>query len=558
MKDPMQYMGLQRAFEAMIEAVVPISATVVAWIVVVRVLSAPAMSRPLTSLELTVALGCCAAVTGWAVSRQFFMLRQRRLWVLLLASLAITALVLFGVSGLTRGKFATWCADEAGGELVPATEFVQPASGINACRVGGVPGNPYLPGVVFRASWPGSPTPWLWAFSLGVAAVSTLALRDRRLLGSRMAARLYRRLLLAPAAGSGSAAGKPKPEMGKIQACANATLWGELCGQLYSTKKEFLPGEACVRCYQPFRRADQMLTFRVVTLFSKSIDVLNGLERLDTVSWSRGEPMPPDARISGAERWVDLGRIQVPDVITVAQALALIQEMLPGWESDADPRKKTAIKIAQESASRVSAWIWLGPVAQRLTYARPSRRALLAIGPTRLRDLAAAGGEELTLQLDVGLVPLEMRVGFKKTFLEEGRAAEAQNSKVDMWIPVSPGKLPPDQAGLWVPRIEGAAMRAWLSTERLRREEERGTSVPLPYEIFVRRQAEDEGNGEIRVPRPGTLDFVRMPLDQHGQEPTMIRSVGASIAEWEWLEWQQIQLLRRECLVLVSSDGRRS
>jgi len=127
-----------------------------------------------------------------------------------------------------------------------------------------------------------------------------------------------------------------------------------------------------------------------------------------------------------------------------------------------------------------------------------------------------------------------------------------------MWIPVSPGKLPKDQAGMWVPRIEGAAMRAWLSTERLRPAEERGTSVPLPYEIFVRRVAEEEGDGNIRVPRPGSLDFVRMPLDRHGQEPTMIRSVGASIAEWEWLEWQQIQLLRQESLVLVEDGGRRT
>ena len=554
----MQFMGLQRAFEAIIEAIIPLSLTVAAWYLAAKVLSAPAMARPLTSIELTVLLGACSAVTGWAIARQFFMLRQRRLFVLVLASIAVTALVVFGVSGATRGSFATWCAEAAGGEMVEASEFVEPGTGRNACRVGGVPGNPYLPGVVFRTRWPGSPTPWLWAFSLGTAAIASLAFRDKRLRGSRLGAKLYKRLLLAPATGSGSAAGKPKPEVGKVQACANATLWGELCGQLYSAKKEFLPGEPCVRCYQPFRRAEQMLTFRVVTLFSKSIDVLNGLERLDTVSWSRGEPMPPDARISGAERWVELGHIQVPDVLSVAQALALVQEMLPEWETDADARKKTAIRIASESGSRVSCWLWMGPVAQRLTYARPSRRAMLAIGPTRLRDLVAAGGEELTLQLDVGLVPLEMRVGFKKSFLEEGRAPEAQNSKVDMWIPVSPGKLPKDQAGMWVPRIEGAAMRAWLSTERLRPAEERGTSVPLPYEIFVRRVADEDGNGDIRVPRPGSLDFVRMPLDRHGQEPTMIRSVGASIAEWEWLEWQQIQLLRQECLVLVETGGRRT
>ena len=318
----MQFMGLQRAFEALIEAIIPLTLMVATWYLAAKVLSAPAMARPLTSLELTVLLGACSAVTGWAITRQFFMLRQRRLFILVLASIAVTALIVFGVSGSTRRSFAGWCADTAGGELVGATEFVEPGAGLNACRVGGVPGNPYLPGVVFRTRWPGSPTPWLWGFSLGMAAVASLAFRDKRLLGSRLGSKLYRRLLLAPATGSGSAAGKPKPEAGKVQACANATLWGELCGQLYSAKKEFLPGENCVRCYQPFRRAEQMLTFRVVTLFSKSIDVLNGLERLDTVSWTRGEPMPPDARISGAERWVELGHLQVPDVMSVAQTVS--------------------------------------------------------------------------------------------------------------------------------------------------------------------------------------------------------------------------------------------
>jgi len=418
--------------------------------------------------------------------------------------------------------------------------------------MGGVPGNPYLPGLIFRTSWKGWPSPGLWIFAILVGGLSSLAMRDRRIFPSRLAEKVFRRLMLAPAAGVDSAAGKPKPKVAAVQACANATMWGELCGQIYAVEKEFYEGENCARCYQTYRRAEHVLNLRVVSLFSNSIDVLNGLERMDTVSWRRDEPMPPDARLSGTERWVELGKLQVPDVLTVAQTLALVQSAMTDWGNEADERTKHALKIATESASRVSAWVWFGPIADRLTYARPTRRAILAIGPNRLRDLVPQSGEELTLQLDVGLLPLELRVGFRKTFLEEGRAAEAQNSKLDLWIPVSPRKLPKDQAGLWVPRVEGAAMRAWLSTERLRPPEERGTAAPLPYSVFKSNQA--DAPPLVTAPKQGSLDYVRMPLDRNGTEPTMIRSVGGSIAEWDWMEWEQIELLRQETLVLTEAD----
>jgi hypothetical protein len=552
--NPLQFMGLQRAKEGLIEAMVPLFAAFGGWYLLHKVLSAPAMSRPLTTLELTVLLGACSALTGWAISRQLYLLRQRRPWVILFVTMLFVAMITMLVSSASSSSFKTWCTETAVGEMVAATGFIDGSTDLDACRVGGVPGNPYLPGVVYRANWPGWPTPLLWAFMLGTGALASLALRDKRLFPSRLGEKLFRRLMLAPAAGSETAAGKPKPKAANVQACANATMWGELCGQIYAAEKEFHRGENCARCYQTYRRAQQELSFRVVTLFSDSIDVLNGLERMDTVSWGRNEPMPPDARISGQERWVELGTLRVPDVITVAQTLALAQESMGTWETDADPRTKEAIRIARGNASRVSGWIWFGPVADRLTYARPTSRSQLAIGPTRLRDIVPQGGEELTLQLDIGLLPLELRVGFRKTFLEEGRSAEAQNSKVDMWIPISPRKLPKDQAGMWVPRVEGAAMRAWLSTERLRPAEERGTSAPLPYVVY---RADEAPPDSSKGARPGSLDFVRMPLDRGRSEPTMVRAVGGSIAEWDWLEWEQIELLRQESLVLMESDGGR-
>ena len=551
MTNPLQFMGLQRAKEGLIEATVPLLAAFCGWWLLYRLLAAPAMSHPLTILEQTVLLGAASALTGWAISRQLYLLRQRRPWIILLVTVIFVGLITTLVSSSSSASFRNWCAEQAAGEVVSATAFVEGVDQRNACRVGGVPGNPYLPGLIFRASWGGWPSPGLWIFALLVGGLSSLAMRDRKMFPSRLGEKVFRRLMLAPAAGSESAAGKPKPKDAAVQACGNATMWGELCGQMYAVEKEFYSGENCVRCYQSYRRAEHLLNFRVVGLFSNSIDVLNGLERMDTVSWRRDEPMPPDARLSGTERWVELGKLQVPDVITVAQTLALVQDAMGSWGEDADERKQHALKIAAESASRVSAWIWLGPVADRLTYARPTRRSILAIGPTRLRDLVPQSGEELTLQLDVGLLPLELRVGFRKTFLEEGRAPEAQNSKLDLWIPVSPRKLPKDQAGLWVPRVEGAAMRAWLSTERLRPPEERGTAAPLPYSAYKASNA-DAAPPE-KAPRQGSLDFMRMPLDRNGTEPTMVRAVGASIAEWDWMEWGQIELLRQETLVLTEA-----
>ena len=101
---------------------------------------------------------------------------------------------------------------------------------------------------------------------------------------------------------------------------------------------------------------------------------------------------------------------------------------------------------------------------------------------------------------------------------------------------------------------EGKALRAWLSTDRLRPEGIKGVSVPLPYYAYV--SGEDPTKAK-RV-RPGSLDLVRMGHRGEGDqtEPDMHRRPGDSLSEWDWLEWEQIQLLRRECIVLVDSSGR--
>lgn len=451
--------------------------------------------------------------------------------------------------GLLDGRPLEGRAPGAPSSVVYGCEAFESAhylEGERVCRVGGVTDNSYLPGVLFRPNWDGRYNPFMLAFLGLVSLVSSLGLRDRRLKRSKMGQKLFNLLRFTSALGNDSAMGKPKPKGDNIVACTNATFWGEVCGQIYSREKAWAPGQWCSRCRQTFNPCDRYVTLKVVSLFTGDVDVLNGIERLDTVGWTRGEPIVPDARISGEERWVQLGMVKVPDIISVAQLLAIVHEQIPVWSGSSGPRVQQAASLAQRRASRVAGWFWFGTLAHRLTYARPNNRAVLGVGATRLRDILGDGGEELWLQLDIGLFPMEVRTGFLKTFVEEDRKPRADNNKVDLWIPTS---APGDQSGLWVPRIEGDALRTWLSTDSLRDDDVRGVSTPLAYWAFAGEGADE--TDLMKPPKPGTLDFVRMPLNESGMEPLMEHGVGASMAEWDWLEWEQIELLRQQALVLV-------
>lgn len=560
--DPLKSLGRWRAAEGAIELMIPLGVVGTAWFQLRGLLSAPTAARGLTPIELAVTLGAAAALTGWMASRQLFMARRRGPWGMVLLALVFTVGILGALPGWVRDGFATACEKQLKGVVLSAADLGRTEllgaldTGGTVCKVGGVPDNPYLPGTLLRPTWSGQLSPALWGWLLGVATLSSLGMRDRRVLPTAMIVKLLALLRYAPAQGSASAVGKPAIKDGKLVACANATLWGEACGQVYSAERVWLPGEWCARCSQPFRRAEREIHLKVVSLFSADVDVLNGIERIDVLGWDRGDRSRGDARPSGMERWVTLGGISLPDVITVAQALAIIHEQIPAWGGAGNDRIKNAAALATRKASRVSAWIWFGAMSHRLTYARPTNRALLAIGPMRLRDLIPEGGEEIWFQLDLGLLPLEIRYGTRKSFAEEGRPPIVQDYKADLWIPVAPPNPPKDQIGLWVPRIEGDAIRTWLSTERLRDESQPGVSIPLPYQPFGQPAGGDispEPAAPIpdRPPRPGSLDFVRQPLDRDGSEPTGERGIGDAISEWAWLEWEQIQLLRQQCLVLV-------
>lgn len=535
---PLDAIARWRASEGAVESGVPLAVVGGIWYALSGVLSAPAPGRPFSTLELAIVLGGASALAAWAVVRQAFLMSRRSPWTAFALGAFTAVAAMATVRPIARSGFDGWCADQTG-TMLEIRSFDDAISPV--CSIGALPGNTYLPGTLVHPAWSGAAPVWLWAWVGLAGALGGLGLRDRRLRSTRVVERFARGYRLASAAGPEAIVGDP-PKEGRVVACANPTIWGEVCGQVYSADRVFQPGEWCVRCQQVFRPAERLLSFTVVTLFTGDIDVLNGLERLDTVAWPRGEPMPPDARISGQERWVELGSVRLPDVLTVGTALALVHGQLDALGERAGPSAALAIALAKARASRICCWIWQGRHANRLTYARPTPRAVFAVGPMRLRDLALDGGDELVLQLDIGLLPVELRTGFLKTFLDERRAAEVQNSKVDLWIPVAP---PPETAagGLWVDRVEGEALRAWLGTERRRDPNLRGVSVPLPYA--------PQGAQDVPAEPGAPLDLVRMDWRPDAAEPDGRRAPGDSIAEWDWLEWEQIQLLRQQCLVQV-------
>lgn len=530
--------GLWRAGEGAFESVVPLSLSGAAWYGLWWALSQPSGGRPFSEVERFALFGAAAALSAWSTSRQAWLLGTRRPRAAVGWSLLTGALVLAVLLPLARGSFGSTCTGDLGGQLISAAG--PDGQLVAACQVGGVPGSPYNRGALILASWSGTLDAGSAASALIMTVLASVALRDRRILPTTIPRKLGDHLRLAPAMGTASAIGKVGPE-GRIVACGNPTLWGEPCGQIYPAEAPPEPGAWCLRCQQGFTAASTELELTIISLFSADLDVLNGLERLDTVSWDQGERQPADPRLSGQERWVVLGRIRVPDVLSVASVLALVHEQLPRW-AEADPTTAEASRLARERMSRVAAWLLTGRLQHRLTYARPTRRARYGVGTTRLRDLVSDAGEALTLQLDLGLLPVEMRVGFRQTFIDTSRLTVQQNSRVDVWVPVGPQR----DDGRWVARVEGEALRAWLATDRVRPQAARGVPEPVAYRPF---------GADAPASGGGLLDLVRRPLPEDEGEPLDTPSGGASIAEWDWLEWEQIELLRRECLVLVQREA---
>ena len=110
----------------------------------------------------------------------------------------------------------------------------------------------------------------------------------------------------------------------------------------------------------------------IVTLFSDNIDLLNMLEKKDTLSWDVPGRMPADGRQSGVERWVVIGQVTVPDVISVSQLLSITHTQLDKLQSD-NERVQSAIDLAKKRASKLYGWIWFGRQTKRLTLRAPNK-----------------------------------------------------------------------------------------------------------------------------------------------------------------------------------------
>lgn len=563
--DVLSSLAKRMAAESAVESGVPLAVLGGTWWILLHTLAQPSAGRPLTLIEVHTIFGAAVALTGWAMSRQMVILGRRTLWPMVGVSILVSLSLLWITRAVIQSDFSTTCTDILKGEMIEIAlpETALPSGTVSVCRAGGVAANPYLPGTLVRSGWEGDLSWFSWISFAMVATLGALAFRDRRLSRTTIAQYMFDALRLAPSSGQASLVGKPSKDK-QVVACNNPTLWGELCGQLYPADKPPGPGAWCTRCQQQFNPAERTLTFNVVSLFTDEIDVLNGLERLDTLAWPRGQVPPPDARLSGQERWVTLGTFSVPDVISAVQALALLHDALDDFAATGNDRVKQAVELAKKRASRICAWIWVGHHDERLTFAQPTSAVHFAVGPTRLRDLVGDDGDALTLQLDIGLLPLEVRTAFNMHTVGSDKV-ESQNNRVHVWVPVSP----PAQSkgdGLWVDRIEGDALRTWLSTSRVRQAQSKGGIEPLPY-----LPGPPETDAKINIADkalPGTLDLATVARSPYRDDVLLVRvsgkdglwqvarSPGDSIAEWEWFDWEQIELLRQRILILVTTGGR--
>ena len=119
---------------------------------------------------------------------------------------------------------------------------------------------------------------------------------------------------------------------------------------MYAADRKFEPGEWWAMQSNVYQGRLE-LTFNVVTLFTDNIDLLNMLEKKDTLSWDVPGRIPADGRQSGVERWVVIGQVTVPDVISVSQLLSLTHGRLDDWQSD-NERVQSAINLAKKRASK--------------------------------------------------------------------------------------------------------------------------------------------------------------------------------------------------------------
>ena len=504
MKEPVASVARLLAQEALIERGVPVVLAGLATYASAGLLGSLSPAAPLSPLELSLALCAPSALAAWATARQRHLGGDRdpRKIALYGVGAAIAA-------ALSLAQLAPSSAESACESLGGAVEVVPLVGGQDRliCRVGAVEGSATLNGVTLRGRWAGElPLPY-WALITLCGGVAAVGARDRRLRRTMLPITQAELLRHQPAAGLSSALGTPVGA-GGVQACGNRTWWGTRCGQLYSAERRFAPGEWCVRCRLPYTPSP-ILRLDVVAPASDDVVLLNGLERVDSTAWTPGTPMrPPDASVSGAARWVHLGSVELPSALPFSVALAILHQRLPSFLGQS-PTHDEVIQRAIARASRVSAWLWTGEVSDRLHLATPTRNVSLVTGAVSLGEIASAHPDRLTVQLELGVLPLEIRAGYVHHLLPETRrrlAAEQGlrgpedvpptvrgNLRYVLWVPTTPDAPPAQGPGVWIPRLEGAALRRWLEDLRLRPPGDdtkpAGATEPAPYVPFTR--AED-------------------------------------------------------------------
>lgn len=561
----LQRMALQRAFEIATEAVIPLGITALTALFVVMQLSEPTAGRALNSAEVFLLVALPTILVAWTMARAIFLLGYRKPWLFVVGALGASALFVGTLPWITAYVYEDRCL-ELKGRLLAVRPFdvsVSPdlragatSSLSSVCQLELQTPTPYRSGAFLRPVWQGVPQLMPWGY-FGLALLSVLAglgLRDRRVFATRMALRAWQGVRLQPAMG-GRTAFLSKEESGRMSlhwdACANPTLWGEPCGHLYPAGYTFAKGESCSRCGLVFRPSPTV-TLSVVTLRYGDLDYLNNLEHRDARVWKQGEPQPnpPDTHES---RWIDLGDVTLPDVLSMAQVLSLMRDWLERLPAE-DVVRKRAVRLALERSSQLAAWCWFNDEAPSLKYGIPTRDVVLASGTQRLRDLFSGHAGWKGLQLDIGLLPLDLRLGLWKppeAWSGDGimpAMGQRFNNRQVFWIPVSRVAFSKETDGMWVPRVEGAGLRAWLTvTSRA------AWFKPAPY-------AWDGAPWSTLVDfeKPHDLDtiplsLVRLPPPE--EEPiTHDCQLGCRLSEWDWLDRRHLELLRRQAVFMAPYD----
>ena len=466
----------------------------------------------LAPLEVAAVLALPTLAGAWAVGRTLHALGVRHPWIPAILTCGIVLVIGLAVPPATGARL-DWRCDRLGGLALEPDE----GRDGRTCQVGGVPGNPYLPGREIRTAWDGRIPPVTLVVLLGVAAIASTRLAGRRLWSPRAQGALNLRLRRVPAAGPRGVPGGLADFVsdrvdGPVVACGQFWPWGELCGQLYRADADVGPHTVCARCGQPVVPA-RPLTLRVVAPRTVDLGMLDDLALENARWWTVGEAPPLDPGRSTQEAWVELGRLDLPDGLTVAQTLAFVFARLSDW-GGAGAALGSACGLASRLGSTQQAWLWAG---ESRVVGRPGAGAqapLLVGGPMRLRDcLPGHVDAAITLELDLGVFPVEVLVG------DSGGEAGERVGLVECWIPLSRARG--DR-----PAVECAEIE--------RRILEQGQRA-------VRR-------GGLEAARlGGRPDALMCTPDRTGVRPGT-PPPWARLSSWDRFEGRDLQLLRRHCV----------